>query len=276
MTYQRFKQLITVGVIAVSAGVVAVMHTRPSLVDRLAREDGPVEWLSALLLIAAAVVMIAYGIAWVKRKHYLRTAVAIVIALVFFVIAMEEISWGQRIFDIESSEFFLEHNAQDETNLHNLNTRLSEAMYYTGAFVLLVGLPFFRKQATTLLSKLRLASLRVFLPAAWLLVPFAAFVGFTGADRLTWPYVFIMLAATLTILGMHLANQIRTNNTRWSIYATVLVIAIVTWAIHLTSFFDYAGTGTRNWFPTEWSELFIALGIFSYAVSLYVENFSQK
>jgi len=34
--------------------------------------------------------------------------------------AGEEISWGQRIFDIHSGEFFAENNAQKETNLHNL------------------------------------------------------------------------------------------------------------------------------------------------------------
>ena len=33
---------------------------------------------------------------------------------------MEEISWGQRIFGIESPEWFLKHNRQVETNVHNL------------------------------------------------------------------------------------------------------------------------------------------------------------
>ena len=34
--------------------------------------------------------------------------------------AGEEISWGQRIFGIETPEAFAEHNRQGETNLHNL------------------------------------------------------------------------------------------------------------------------------------------------------------
>ncbi len=34
--------------------------------------------------------------------------------------AGEEISWGQRIFNIETPEFFKKHNAQKEMNLHNL------------------------------------------------------------------------------------------------------------------------------------------------------------
>ncbi len=40
--------------------------------------------------------------------------------VLFLFAAGEEISWGQRIFGVESSEFFIENNAQGETNLHNL------------------------------------------------------------------------------------------------------------------------------------------------------------
>jgi hypothetical protein len=42
------------------------------------------------------------------------------IILVFIFGAGEEISWGQRIFNVESSQYFLENNAQGETNLHNM------------------------------------------------------------------------------------------------------------------------------------------------------------
>ncbi len=41
-------------------------------------------------------------------------------AIAFFFAAGEEISWGQRIFNIQSSEYFIENNAQHETNLHNM------------------------------------------------------------------------------------------------------------------------------------------------------------
>ncbi|WP_157243275.1 hypothetical protein [Olleya marilimosa] len=44
----------------------------------------------------------------------------ILMALLFLFAAGEEISWGQRIFNIESNAFFVENNLQKETNLHNL------------------------------------------------------------------------------------------------------------------------------------------------------------
>jgi hypothetical protein len=42
------------------------------------------------------------------------------LAFLFFFGAMEEISWGQRIFGVQSPEWFLEHNRQSELNIHNL------------------------------------------------------------------------------------------------------------------------------------------------------------
>jgi len=33
---------------------------------------------------------------------------------------MEEISWGQRVFGIETPQWFLKHNKQGEINVHNL------------------------------------------------------------------------------------------------------------------------------------------------------------
>lgn len=79
---------------------------------------------------------------------------------------------------------------QNEMNLHNLNTKLSEQLYYLGAFLLLVVLPVVYKMCKRALGWLRLSSLAVFLPAVWLPVSFAVTFGFIGAGRMVWPYVF--------------------------------------------------------------------------------------
>ncbi len=83
------------------------------------REDGLVENLTAIALFAAAVIVIVK--LWRARgESTLRTACHVIFALMLIFGAGEEISWGQRIFGWESGEFFLEHNDQKETNLHNL------------------------------------------------------------------------------------------------------------------------------------------------------------
>ena len=84
------------------------------------REDGILENATALILFFCGLLAI-----WriIKAKGRTKTwfyISNIFVALAFIFVAGEEISWGQRIFGVESSEFFTENNAQGETNLHNL------------------------------------------------------------------------------------------------------------------------------------------------------------
>ncbi len=83
-------------------------------------EDGVIEWLTvdALLLSAALTI---YRIFKIRRSKGTPFLIGLVVFLLLFIFgAGEEISWGQRIFDIHSSHFFQVHNAQGETNIHNL------------------------------------------------------------------------------------------------------------------------------------------------------------
>lgn len=84
------------------------------------REDGLVEYLTAIFLFFASIVALYRIFEYRKLKKPLWILTASVLAFLFFFAAGEEISWGQRIFNIESSDFFLENNIQDETNFHNL------------------------------------------------------------------------------------------------------------------------------------------------------------
>jgi hypothetical protein len=86
----------------------------------LIREDGFLESLTALVLLAGAILC---GYRCWKLRHersrwFLRSMAACGAVLLFGM--GEEISWGQRILGVQSPEFFLEHNAQDEMNLHNM------------------------------------------------------------------------------------------------------------------------------------------------------------
>jgi len=86
----------------------------------LAKEDGPIEWLTVIGLLLSCAVALHRVFTLRKSKNAGFIAVWAFLALVCFFGAGEEISWGQRIFNIESSEWFKQNNAQQETNLHNL------------------------------------------------------------------------------------------------------------------------------------------------------------
>ncbi|MEC4681180.1 MAG: hypothetical protein VST67_10860, partial [Nitrospirota bacterium] len=71
---------------------------------------------------------------WVKDKGS-RKATVFFLGMGMLLCALEEISWGQRIFDIPAPAFFRQYNRQRELNLHNF-TNLGP-YYHNAAIVLL-------------------------------------------------------------------------------------------------------------------------------------------
>lgn len=105
-----------------------------------AQEDGFVENISALgLLFVTLVLWIRLIKLWSSKSITWKIGVFFM-GLVFLFGAGEEISWGQRILGVESNEFFLENNAQKETNLHNLvvgETKVNKLIFSQIMFLVL-------------------------------------------------------------------------------------------------------------------------------------------
>ena len=93
---------------------------------QLVTEDGFTETVTALSLF---LVMLVCAYRLVKLRHH-RSLTFLgmtgFIALAGLFGAGEEISWGQRIFDWETPAYFLEHNKQEETGLHNLVIEIND------------------------------------------------------------------------------------------------------------------------------------------------------
>jgi hypothetical protein len=89
-----------------------------SLYRELISEDNIVEWFTFLFLWLTGILS---TIAWyrIRRAYGYHQWFFILFAGFAFLAGLEEISWGQRIFRIESTEFFNKYNDQKETNLHN-------------------------------------------------------------------------------------------------------------------------------------------------------------
>ncbi len=81
------------------------------------QEDEYVEWASfwAFMLAAVAAVVASRKPGSGRFPWFLYG-----IALFCFVVAMEEISWGQRVLGYRPPVYFLEHNFQQEFNFHNV------------------------------------------------------------------------------------------------------------------------------------------------------------
>jgi len=85
------------------------------------REDGLVEWLTFVVLIIMSAFSFAMSFEFSRSGAEGRAKkVWLFLGFLFLFGAIEEISWGQRILGVESPEWFLKHNRQFETNVHNL------------------------------------------------------------------------------------------------------------------------------------------------------------
>lgn len=112
-------------------------------------EDSFVEWLGAAALFVGSALC---GL-WLRRllksarpRNWLHLSAAAGFAALFFVMGIEEISWGQRIIGFATPESIASENWQGEFNLHNLQTDVAEFALFTGTGLFLVILPLVRER----------------------------------------------------------------------------------------------------------------------------------
>jgi hypothetical protein len=91
----------------------------PDLYYRSVQEDQALEWASFWSF------LIAGGVFALAARNQRRATKALPwflagVALFCFFVAMEEVSWGQRVFGQLPPEYFLAQNYQQELNVHNL------------------------------------------------------------------------------------------------------------------------------------------------------------
>lgn len=91
----------------------------PDLFYRSVQEDEILEWATFWGFLGAAVIQVQLGARqWraTRRRPWFGAGVALFCSFV----ALEEISWGQRVVGFRPPAFFLEHNLQQELNVHDV------------------------------------------------------------------------------------------------------------------------------------------------------------
>lgn len=84
----------------------------------LSREDGPVEYSTSLAYFLSFLFSMYIGRSFLKLNHNVAGIIYLCAGLGFLFISLEEISWGQRIFDFETPQLF-SSNLQNEVSIHN-------------------------------------------------------------------------------------------------------------------------------------------------------------
>lgn len=253
-------RLSILGVLSVSGIFLFLFILEPSIFSVLSLEDGLIEWGSALLLFGSCIIV---AISFSKSRNVANiskfTQLSIVIlSLVFFVMAMEEVSWFQRVLGIETPKLF-DGNIQHEMNLHNFATNYVENIYYFGSFLFLVVLPFLRL-LFPYVSNNNYLSIFVARP----------FIGVIGSIACSynfdmWNIIFTQIAfwgSVLILFAFAIFSSKRKE--RYIIIFTIFIISI-TQTLFLLNGVNFA----RLWEVTEYKEFLISLAFFIYSLDVF-------
>lgn len=93
-------------------------------------EDGAIEWLTVVGLVLGSCVCFYRAVTLRSKRPIQFIALTLLLGFAFLFVAGEEISWGQRIFQFQSPDWFQAHNRQGETTIHNLQFGQFKVKYW--------------------------------------------------------------------------------------------------------------------------------------------------
>lgn len=101
-------------------GVVLNLFARDFLVDVYLIEDGIMEWMTVALLLCLLVLCVKRAVTLRSLRPKTFFIASLVLAVGFFFVIGEELSWGQRLFAVEAPDWVIENNQQGDITLHNM------------------------------------------------------------------------------------------------------------------------------------------------------------
>lgn len=103
-------------------------------------EDRAIEWLTFSFFLGAALATLALVRNHAARMNRRILCILLGLSVFYVVCAGEEISWGQRVFGFATPEAIIEHNQQQEFNIHNLRLPVLHPRDIFGLYVYLYGI----------------------------------------------------------------------------------------------------------------------------------------
>ena len=193
------------------------------------QEDEYLEWATFWGFAVAACIYAVNGLHQLKVDRQLRWFV-FGLALFCFLVAMEEISWGQRLLGYRAPDYFLEQNYQQELNLHNVvDTGLRKLvlqMILLGYGVIMSALSFWPP------GKRILRRMRVVVPPPILIVSFLAmFVVYSWYPwSHTGEWVELTMAYGFAYVALFSRDPVSTEGAG-SVTKKVLIVLAMVWVL---------------------------------------------
>lgn len=203
---KHLKTIIFFLPLAIIALLLSIRFAHPNIHQIVIKEDSIVEYLTVFSSLAVSYfgAVILFKRQKIKKDKYLPFFLKTfcVIAIIFGIfIAGEEISWGQRIFDIETPDTLKEINNQNETTIHNVEGTVDIFRFFTlvagihgaGSWILIVLL-----RKTKILPDKLINTFNLWVPpfytTLWFwLTPYIFKYGYGGLTRFSESVEMLML-----------------------------------------------------------------------------------
>lgn len=117
---RQLKTIIFLSPIVAFSLFLSVKIVSKSTYNLIVQEDSTIEYIQAAAFFVASIFSLIISIRFLKKKRFLRGILYLILFSALVFISLEEISWGQRIFNIELPTYFEKHNFQKEISIHNL------------------------------------------------------------------------------------------------------------------------------------------------------------
>ncbi|WP_335636778.1 hypothetical protein [Maribacter arcticus] len=226
--------------------------------SKFSLEDGWVEYLSALLSFLSSVILL-FTFFKIKKIDNSRVKWSIfLMSVILFILAMEEISWFQRILEFNLPEL-MNGNSQNEMNLHNFGTNYMENAYYFGVYFLIVLVPFLNQNKPEWFTCLFIDFL---IPTRGMMLIGCVVAGYNYDMWNVFFMQFIFYTSILILTVIFIQSKFRTER----------ILILLTLGVIFFSQFLFLKKGeffTRTWDVTEYRELLLPVGLLFYSLLLY-------
>jgi hypothetical protein len=139
--YKQYNREIIFCASLVLLSIASVIYLFPNDVfAELSKEDHLIEYLQVFMLLLGAFWAGRCAYLFYKSRNFIHCTIFFLSAVGLFFIAGDEISWGQRIFGVETPESFKAINTQEEITVHNLESFAGFVSYFYMSIGLYGGL----------------------------------------------------------------------------------------------------------------------------------------
>ncbi len=250
------------GLIALAMGFLLLFLIDAGAFYQFRKEDNFLEVGSAIAWFISAVVFFLAALVVYRslgKAHRLIYLIPLFLGLASFLVSMEEISWFQRVFSVDTPEFIVA-NVRGEINFHNYATDEVENVYYLSTFLAFIFFPFAaRKIKLDRVSPLA----RLFVPSQFVVLASSLAIAY-NYDM--WNILFTQLSFFVTVFILFVLIKEANENGR----IPVSIIALVgTICLSQGLFLIFGDRFVRPWDVTEYKELFIPLGVVLYSVEVF-------